>query len=124
MKQLPPNLLYKIGRRALTSWSHVFDINAPNTEFIHLRKEGFRLIVAHIKGSEDETKFEPPNSPAEQVIKDIRRGTRKHHHGGGICGSCYSHSFFQEIAQNFEPFSSELIARSQSVPGSNPLKAV
>ncbi|SCX34358.1 hypothetical protein DSM25559_4448 [Agrobacterium rosae] len=31
--------------------------------------------------------------------------------------------FVQEIAQNFEPFSSELIARSQSVPGSNPLKA-
>jgi hypothetical protein len=89
-----------------------------------LRREDFRLIVAQIKGREDETKFGSPNSPAEQVIKDIRRGTRKHHYSGGICGSCYSHSFFQEIAQNFEPFSSELIARSQSVPGSNPLKAV
>ena len=44
-----------------------------------MRREDFRLIVAHSKEAKMRQKTGPQTSAAEKTIKDIRRATRKLH---------------------------------------------
>jgi transposase len=44
-----------------------------------LRREDFRFIVVRSKEAKMRQKSGPEKPVAEQVIKDIRRATRKHH---------------------------------------------
>jgi len=54
-------------------------INALETNGMELRREDFWFIVARSREAKMRQKSGPQKPAAEQVIKDIRRATRKHH---------------------------------------------
>ena len=53
----------------------MFRVSTPETNRGSSRREDFWFIVA--ARSEDETEIRPDKAPAEQVLKDIRRQTRR-----------------------------------------------
>jgi transposase len=59
--------------------SRLSAINALETNGWQLRREDFWFIVARSKEAKMRQKSGPEKPAAEQVIKDIRRATRKHH---------------------------------------------
>jgi transposase len=55
------------------------DISALETDRVSLRREDFWFLIAHSKEAKMKQKTGPQKPAAEQIIKDIRRATRKHH---------------------------------------------